>query len=68
MYGHTEVAACVKTVELTRQYPENRYEVAPYRYSEHSWGPNGIAINWGVKRYIPYCPAMPEKFDGFVWF
>jgi hypothetical protein len=22
----------------------------------------------GVKRYIPYCPAMPEKFDGFVWF
>jgi hypothetical protein len=69
MYGFAnQDEAQTRATALSARYPENRYEVAPHRYAERSYGPNGIAVTWGVKRYVPYCDAMPWRLDGFVWF
>lgn len=71
MYGFDERRiAEARAAELTQRHPENRYEVARHKNEEvqHLTGRVDFSVTYGVKRYVPYCPAMPERFDGFVWF
>ena len=74
VYGfRNKIQADYRAEELNQQHSENRYVVQP-----HSWttrGPRSSSLQaesepltWGVARYVPYCAAMPERFDGFVWF
>ena len=72
MYGfYDELTARIKANELQQHDTLNRYEVAIHKYPETSvWrGRNDDkTTTYGVKRFVPYIPTMPWKFDGFVWF
>lgn len=64
MYGFSDKAKALFEVNLLRVTDRiNRYEVLPHHISV-----KGVPLTWGVARYVPYCPQMPERFDGFVWF
>lgn len=64
MYGfQSQEFAEAQAAQLRSRNDGNRYEVAPHRVSV-----TGFSLTWGVKRYVPYCAVMPERFDGFVWF
>ena len=63
----------MQAAELTARKDGNRYEVAPHDFVQNfcgypSYGASHVVRTWGVQRYVPYCKAMPERFDGFVWF
>ena len=63
MYGfEAKHIADTQAIELAQREP-NRFVVMPHRVN-----PAGLPLTWGVGRYVPYCPQMPEMFDGFVWF
>ena len=70
MYGFSDkLRAHTKATELRQRDTVNRYEVAVHKYPETNiWGHCDKTITYGVKRFVPYIPAMPWKFDGFVWF
>lgn len=69
MYGFTELEARTKAKALRLLNDGNRYEVSIYKHPETNiWGRGDKTVLYGVKRYVPYCEAMPERFDGFVWF
>ena len=64
MYGFSDKQAAQNKIEaLQLSQPNCRFVIMA-----HSWSPSGAPLTWGVGRYVPYCPAMPERFDGFVWF
>lgn len=65
MYGFADgMTAATKCAELIAKNDGNRYVVAPYSWAAYS----NIPLTWGVQRYVPYCEAMPERLEGFVWF
>jgi hypothetical protein len=70
MYGFaSKLKAHIKAHELRQRDTNNHYEIAVYKYPETNlWGRGDKTVLYGVKRYIPYVPTMPWKFDGFVWF
>jgi hypothetical protein len=70
MYGlKTEAEAQSKIAALKLRFPEDRFEVALHKYPQRNWfGHDDLSVSYGVKRYTPYCDAMPERFAGFVWF
>jgi hypothetical protein len=54
---------------VAAQDTANRYEVGIHKDAETNiWGRGDKTVTYGVKRFVPYCAAMPERFDGFVWF
>lgn len=70
MYGFADKAiAEEKANDLQKRNPTERYEVGMHKHLETNiWGRGDKTVTWGVKRYVPYCEAMPWRFDGFVWF
>lgn len=71
MYGFdTRAEAQRQADRLTALHPEQRFEVALHKHREFNiWtGRTDFEVTYGVKRFVPYCDAMPERFDGFVWF
>jgi hypothetical protein len=71
MYGfESQAEAEVRAARLRLLHPGNRYVVALHKHPEMNiWtGKMDQTVTYGVQRWVPYCEAMPEKFDGFVWF
>ena len=70
MYGfNTHEEAQKRADALIARNDGNRYEVAIHKHPETNiWGRGDKTVMYGVQRYVPYCEAMPERFDGFVWF
>lgn len=72
-YGFHDKAEAEKLcAKLAAAHPENKYEVAPHRWSEplHDQRTPYIPkpITFGVVCWKPYCEVMPWRNTGFVWF
>jgi hypothetical protein len=63
MLAQEKASKLQKSTSFGGQQSSTRFVVQP-----HSWTVTGLPLTWGVGRYVPYCEAMPERFDGFVWF